>query len=402
MLCVTRWVSLSMTAFVETYLKAQRLLNGSAVLRAIAQSEDESSESAALRLSVENVLAVILYTDFDALCAQFLSSFAPESDAERHREFWWLARTLRSTVQNFGRRSAAAETETLFLCADYRAMHRFELCVARPLSLTASLQCAVLYSHREGLIVEVSAVRCLKFFDCAFVSAQSGECERLCFGADPKQFLSVSSVRDLESNLVHCAADSFSALSAFAAILSGRDILQILWDADYQRMSALISARVLGEALLDSFVVRCFDALCAHFRALRVSLRCLYNFAANFLSLHCANLLLFDNLSILCANAERIECRHVGRVDAKYLSRLRVILEHIELNKRRPKRTTKRTKTNPSKVRTLRLCEVELDLNQAQMNKFEAALKNRVGWTCQWNGGEVIELNRLESRLAHL
>ena len=58
--------TLSMKAFFETCSNANRLLNGSALLRAIAQSEGEST------LSVEIMLTVILHTDVSsgrvALC----------------------------------------------------------------------------------------------------------------------------------------------------------------------------------------------------------------------------------------------------------------------------------------------------------------------------------------------
>merc|ERR1712228_782026 len=60
-------------------------------------------------LCLWNLIAIILYTDYSAHCSEFsasfrrLSPFEPlEVTKKRNAMFWWMAKTLRETVELFG------------------------------------------------------------------------------------------------------------------------------------------------------------------------------------------------------------------------------------------------------------------------------------------------------------
>ena len=60
-------------------------------------------------LCIWNLIAIILYTDYSAHCSEFsasfrrLSPFEPlEVTKKRNAMFWWMAKTLRETVELFG------------------------------------------------------------------------------------------------------------------------------------------------------------------------------------------------------------------------------------------------------------------------------------------------------------
>eukprot|EP01084_Bolivina_argentea_P181587 313597_1 len=62
-----------------------------------------------ISLSFSNLVSLILYTDFSNLCSDFSGTFRKQTHYEtissikaRNREYYWMSRILRETVEIFG------------------------------------------------------------------------------------------------------------------------------------------------------------------------------------------------------------------------------------------------------------------------------------------------------------
>eukprot|EP01084_Bolivina_argentea_P131152 231541_1 len=59
-------------------------------------------------LSIQNIISIITYCNFSELCTKFSASFRRQDTENlkdiknKHRNFWWWAKTLRETVEYFG------------------------------------------------------------------------------------------------------------------------------------------------------------------------------------------------------------------------------------------------------------------------------------------------------------
>merc|ERR1712039_61137 len=61
-------------------------------------------------LSLRNLICLLLYTDYSAHCNEFSASFRAlnpfepmEITKERNRNYWWMSKTLRETVELYGK-----------------------------------------------------------------------------------------------------------------------------------------------------------------------------------------------------------------------------------------------------------------------------------------------------------
>ena len=99
-----RFCPLEIGKFIGIHIKANRLLSQSNVLQRIrCDGDNPHGVEADSVLTVQNVMALILYTDFDVLTAHLLSTYSPlsaaetdEQIAERHCEFWNWSKLLLS------------------------------------------------------------------------------------------------------------------------------------------------------------------------------------------------------------------------------------------------------------------------------------------------------------------
>ena len=101
-----RFCPLEIGKFIEIHIKANRLLNESNVLKRIrCDGDNQQGLGQDVVLNIQNVMALILYTDFDILTAHLVATYCPVSELEtdeqlvnRHREFWNWSKLLLSCV----------------------------------------------------------------------------------------------------------------------------------------------------------------------------------------------------------------------------------------------------------------------------------------------------------------
>eukprot|EP01084_Bolivina_argentea_P191684 329250_1 len=290
---------LEISKYVQTHIKAALWLRKSDVLRAMkCDGHNPYKIEANTALSMEHLMALIFYTDFDILCAHFVSTFDALSRVEsrhevmtRHREFCGWSKLLNEAVQCFGTQVNDDESNSYYVCTSSQYFDRFMLRFNQPTSMTSNLSICTMFCPSNGLILEVTRRRSyvgelLRYFDCGFVSSFSGEKEMLFIGGS--QSLQLNSIRCVHLNARY--QQFIAPFVAFMKIMKGIHILKILWQEDYLIISNLISSKTIHKKSdYPHYIVHCFDRFCASQKVIKINLKSLYNFSSNFIHLECCN-----------------------------------------------------------------------------------------------------------------
>ena len=154
-------------------------------------------------MSVEHVLSIILYTDYDELSYNFSSTFRrkPSADDEnksvtqihselkhRNAEYWYWSKALREAVELWGMplNSSKNKYKTFYHGSSYLIFDKMAAKFSSPTSTTTSIQVATIFAKEKGLILELEQYSGygadLTYFDVNFISAFSNEDEKLFFG----------------------------------------------------------------------------------------------------------------------------------------------------------------------------------------------------------------------------
>ena len=162
-------------------------------------------------LNFWNLVALLLYTDYSAHCRVFsasfrrLSPFEPlEVTKERNRNFWWMSKTLRETVELHGQSRKGDVNPDIekyqpehrlnkqlgpFYCGVNRVMvlPQFNLRLCAPTSTTMQILVAMKFAGPNGSVIQLNNnsggdfddLRC---FDVSWLSRFPDEDERLFIG----------------------------------------------------------------------------------------------------------------------------------------------------------------------------------------------------------------------------
>merc|ERR1712228_902760 len=153
-----------------------------------------------------NLIAIILYTDYSAHCSEFSASFRRLSPFEhlevtkkRNAMFWWMAKTLRETVELFGqcRCGDMNDNEDTFINQQYGPFYcgvnkpmiipSFNIRLNAPTSTTMQIEVALKFGGRNGTIIQLNndshgKYDNLRAFNVSFISRYPSEDERLFIG----------------------------------------------------------------------------------------------------------------------------------------------------------------------------------------------------------------------------
>ena len=122
------------------------------------------------RIGLDNLLSIVLYTDFTALCSDFSSTFRKRSPFEllgiakrRNSKYWWFSKTLLETIQVFGE-SRIKDTKKMiygdfcgpFYCGMSTVMKipEFYMFLASPTSTSIHIEVAIRFGGDSGIIIE--------------------------------------------------------------------------------------------------------------------------------------------------------------------------------------------------------------------------------------------------------
>ena len=193
-------------------------------------------------LTKEHLLSVILYCDWSDLCTAFSATFRRQRAYEplkviksRNREFWWLSKLLRETVEIYGDHKGYYDKQKkkwtgvqgpffcgLSFCA---VLPSFNIRLFGPTSTSPNIEVATRFGGDKGIIIELnnngdvdgSYLRC---FNCAWLSNFNGEEERLFFGG--RYRIKVAGIRMIKSRQNFSVF--FKALFYFDSMLNGSDM----------------------------------------------------------------------------------------------------------------------------------------------------------------------------------
>merc|ERR1712228_112101 len=196
--------NISMVQYQQIMNKAKNYLKSAIVKKQKPYKQGYSklhygiSENALL--SLWNLISLILYSDYTAHCSEFsasfraLSPFEPlEVTKERNREFWWMSKTLRETVELFGQcRSEYADNGGVkgpFYCGVNKVMvlPQFNLRLCAPTSTTMHIEVAHKFATRNGTVIQLNnnsggQFDFLRLFNISWLSRFKDEDERLFIG----------------------------------------------------------------------------------------------------------------------------------------------------------------------------------------------------------------------------
>ncbi len=185
----------------EVVVKAMAYINTEIVRKMTAQSkmcpDYDIPENTAL--SLDNLISVILYTDYSDLCSDFSGTFRKKEPFEtlksikrRNSSYYWMSRTLRETVEIYGRCSYGhtVNGKRVYLKGSFYCgmsvvldMPSFNLRLCSPTSTSMQIEVAIKFSGDCGCILqlnnpEVAQCGYLRGFNCSFISKYKEEDER--------------------------------------------------------------------------------------------------------------------------------------------------------------------------------------------------------------------------------
>eukprot|EP01084_Bolivina_argentea_P001995 3681_1 len=188
--------SINVDVFDAALNKSKELLQKSDKLKQSKSCIDRLNDSYGIpanhELGIQNVLSIVLYTDYDTLSSKFSQTFrkmecneTDERIRERHREYCNWSKILCETVNCWGNKMENINIERFYhgVSAVY-----FDSYIAQfnsPTSTTSQLAIATIFARNDGIILELNKYsgnlwsKRLRCFNCAFISYFGNEDERL-------------------------------------------------------------------------------------------------------------------------------------------------------------------------------------------------------------------------------
>eukprot|EP01084_Bolivina_argentea_P249834 418378_1 len=257
------------------------------------------------KLTIENVICIILYCDYSMLCTAFSSTFRRKRSFElvssikrRNREYWNLSKILRETVELFGdHKGYFDETAQKWTGATgpfYCGMSfvciipQFNIRLFGPTSTSKCIEVATRFGGDHGLIIELNnsgdwSSEYLRCFNCSWVSNFMAEEERLFFGG--RHRIKVESVRNLETRIDY--RNILHALFYFDSMLNGSEM-----QTDAENKISIRDVDIIEKLIkhkmrrytnrYDAYINKTFELFCAQRRQIAFNLHqmdtCFYKF----------------------------------------------------------------------------------------------------------------------------
>ena len=227
------------------------------------------SESDAMTMSINHVLAVLFYCNFHrlSLClrASYVATDGGHGSKERHSELANLGRLVRDSVEDYGQAVGASTAKRFYHGLDG---HRivFNTTMIRfcsPISCSSSYDAIGLYlDSQRGLILECKEYsKYLRFLCVEWLSLQSAENEMVFCGGDWP--LKMHSILDV-------AVSSYNYRHYLCAINILQDLIRGEYNHECEHISSKIqlafnqifSSRLWMRDAIPKYVDRLFDAYC--------------------------------------------------------------------------------------------------------------------------------------------
>ena len=156
-------------------------------------------------LGFDNLVSLIMYTDYTALSSAFSSSFRKKSAFEtlksikkRNAEYYWFSKTLRETVEIFGQCSLGEQVYVgrgkyepknqllgSFYCGMSFVMNipEFNIFLCSSTSTSKQIEVAIKFSGDQGIVIQLDNPQTQQYWnlhgcDCSWISRYKEEDER--------------------------------------------------------------------------------------------------------------------------------------------------------------------------------------------------------------------------------
>ena len=286
-------------------------------------------------LSIQNIIAIILYCNYSELCTVFSETFrAMNAESlkvirDKHRHFWWWAKILRETVEYFGNnrygryygQQFRAEIGPFYCGVNaLLVMPEFNIGLCSPTSTSKQREIGLQFAGEKGALIQFnnngdSNAANLRSFDCSWISQHSNEDERLFMGGHYK--IRIESLILINMNSYKNYSEIFHALFWFDCLLNGSRPFQSKMDKqlsdcvnnkDRKWISKLIDDQLNGMnrfESIDSYPYDTFGAFCENKKSITLNIDYIKLYYLEFYDLIKANVL--DQLIFnIFANVTRI------------------------------------------------------------------------------------------------
>eukprot|EP01084_Bolivina_argentea_P084624 152977_1 len=299
-------------------------------------------------ITIDNILSILLYTDYDTLSFKFSSTFRKLEINEtffevqrRNQEYFHWSKLLCETVNCYGNRVDDTEINVFYHGVSLLYFTKFIAEFNAPTSTTTKLQIATVFAKTDGIILELhKCYECcsLRYFNCSFISDFGNEEERLfiqpprCFKRDLK-FVSIRNMSTDENYKGY-----IKSLTLFQKIIDYKkhklpDNLQI--DVEYiDNINKLILSAINQATDTEqspNYILKCFQKWARKIKTIAVSFHILNKHCKKLKILHgeIDNLLCFDKVNIIFENLEEIKCWSMGDITVNHLTALLPMLQSI-------------------------------------------------------------------------
>ena len=221
--------------FESAYNKALQLIQDSPFIKKLISKAKECEAykiDPGTPISIQNILTIILYSDYDTLSNRFSSTFRKVLEDEdsdytrkRNQEFWNWSKTLIETVNVYGTGIKDSKIPAFYHGVSFMYFNSFAASFNSPTSATTKLQIAHIFATDDGIIMELGQARYgvkdnVKYFNCSMVSCYGNEDERLFIQPYRRwQTLHILSIRNMSTNENY--KDYIEALTVFQHLTQG-------------------------------------------------------------------------------------------------------------------------------------------------------------------------------------
>ena len=350
------------------------------------------------KITAENVMALIFYTDFDKLRNDFAQTFKKLSSVEtnqeikeRNREFWFLSKKLHETVECYGTQLIDEKLQIFYVNInnDYLYFNNNLLYFCLPISPTPHMEIATIYLKNESLLFELCPNNySLTFFNCSFISSFATEQEFLFFGGrKPLQIHSIINLNDKNENY----RVFIKSIDIFNKFINGK----------------VLNKQILNVTNMDYFIINClskntkntfpkyinnlFQSFVNNQKSININLRNIETyypgFSVTFISSKCDNLIKCQLITKLFKNCQSInvDMTDYGDITSDYISILQKSIDKINKNEN-------------TKLEKIVLKGVNLKCSNSALNTLKELLVEK-GWiiTTQINKNDTLNISITKS-----
>lgn len=348
-------------------------------------------------INIWNVLAVILYTDYDTLSHHFRCTFYglsynqnPRDIRKANNEYFNWSKILIETVHSFGTSISKSNVKSLYHSISNRHTlfnPNFRFSMNAPISMTTKLSIANMYmlSQDEGMMLEFNNYNDIsngdfKYLNCTFFSAFGNECERLFIQnpvASTQYYVKCISIRNMATNENYY--ELMNALYMFECIISypNKSIETNLCSSCLKVINYCISTLINNYDTENDSNAVSYVYVSATFNNWRFSVQSIsiniedFNSFCNGISFirHAKidKLLRFDKLNMIFKNVEDIQIYSMATIDDynSFLNAISGIIQNIN-------------RLKYSKLKTIKLSGISV-IDTESVQKYEAIFKQN-GW----------------------